>query len=36
MRDTVHHGALLATLDARIPPALAAEDRRFVELIPVD
>lgn len=29
-------GALLATLDARIPPALADEDRRFVELIPVD
>ncbi|MDO4901613.1 hypothetical protein [Actinomyces sp.] len=29
-------GAVLATLDARIPMALAKEDRRFVEVIPVD
>jgi len=29
-------GALLATLDARIPAALTGEDRRFVEVIPVD
>ncbi|PHP53476.1 TA system VapC family ribonuclease toxin [Actinomyces ruminis] len=28
-------GAVLATLDARIPLALAKEDRRFVEVIPV-
>ncbi|RAX21546.1 VapC toxin family PIN domain ribonuclease [Actinomyces sp. Z5] len=29
-------GAVLATLDARIPAALAKNDRRFVEVIPVD
>ena len=31
-----HHGAVLSTLDTRIPLALADDDRHFVEVIPVD